>query len=94
MDIREVIIPRYILEKLSRKHNVQEHEVREMFANNPKIRYLEAGDVQGENLYLALGRTDVGRYLAGVFIYKRNHNALVISAKDMTGKERRLYAKK
>jgi uncharacterized DUF497 family protein len=94
MRIRNVIIPPKILEKLERKHSVKENEVREMFANAPKIRYLEEGDVQGENLYLALGRTDAGRYLSAVFIYKWTYDALVISAKDMSRKERRQYGRK
>jgi uncharacterized DUF497 family protein len=94
MRIRDVIIPPQILDKLEWKHNVRENEVREMFANIPRMRYLEEGDVQGENLYLALGRTDAGRYLSAVFIYKWSHDALVISAKDMSRKERRQYGRK
>jgi len=42
----------------------------------------------------ALGQTDSGRYLTIFFIYKETHEALVISARDMTDKERKNYAKR
>jgi len=42
----------------------------------------------------ALGQTDSGRYLTVFFIYKETHEALVISACDMTDKERKNYAKR
>jgi uncharacterized DUF497 family protein len=56
-------------------------------------RWVQKGRVPGEDLYAALGRTESGRYLITFFIYKRTHEALIISARDMDEKERRLYAK-
>jgi len=53
-----------------------------------------AGPIAGEDLYYAYGRTDDGRNLLVVFIYKSNREALVISARDMDSKERKRYAKK
>ncbi|PIQ94704.1 MAG: hypothetical protein COV68_03235, partial [Nitrospirae bacterium CG11_big_fil_rev_8_21_14_0_20_41_14] len=50
--------------------------------------------VKGEDLYRALGQTDSGRYLTVFFIYKETHEALVISARDMTDKERKNCAKR
>ena len=41
----------------------------------------------------AYGQTDAGRYLFVVFIYKLNRRALILSARDMTDKERQLYRK-
>jgi uncharacterized DUF497 family protein len=41
-----------------------------------------------------MGQTDSGRYLTVFFIYKMTHEALVISAWDMTAKERKHYAKR
>ena len=32
-----------IIEKLEQKHNVRQYEVREVFENNPKFRYVEKG---------------------------------------------------
>lgn len=44
--------------------------------------------MKGEDVYLALGQTDAGRYLAVFFVYKKSHDAIVISARDMDDKER------
>ena len=38
------------------------------YSNRPRIKRLERGDVRGEYLYLALRKTDSGRYLAVFFI--------------------------
>lgn len=40
-----------IIEKLESKHNVQQYEVREVFDNNPKLRYVEKG-LQPEKTYM------------------------------------------
>jgi len=45
-------------------------------------------------VYLALGRTDAGRYLAVLFIYKQTREALIMSARDMAHKERKQYGEK
>ena len=60
----------------------------------PKIRFVEKGERKGENVYEALGQTDAGRHLVVLFICKKGGNALILSARDMALKERRLYAKK
>ena len=74
--------------------NVREFEIREIFHDAPRYRFLESGKIKGEHLYLALGVTDTGRYLSVFFIYKKNRNALIATARDMTDKERKRYAKK
>ena len=94
MKLRGIIWLREIVDKLAFKHHVETHEVEEVLSNRPKIRFVEKGDRKGENVYLACGRTDVGRYLAVLFIYKRTREALILSARNMTAKERRQYAKK
>jgi uncharacterized DUF497 family protein len=71
MTIRGIIWLRAIVEKLAAKHDVQTHEVEEAFRNRPKICFVEKGKRRGENVYLALGRTDAGRYVAILFIYKK-----------------------
>ena len=65
----------------------------EVFSNKPRIRKAQKGRVQGEDLYYAYGRTDGGRYVFVVFIYKRTREALIISARDMDRKERKYYGK-
>lgn len=79
--------------KLERKHDVRAFEVEEVLLNNPRLFFVEQGNIKGEDV-LALGRTAEGRYLSVFFIYKRNRVALVTSARDMDGKERKRYGKK
>ncbi len=83
-----------IIDKLAWKHNVTPDEVEEVFTGNPRFIRIEKGKVDGENLYNALGQTMSGRYLAVFFIYKRSRQALIATAREMNGKERRYYAKK
>ena len=85
---------RDIVEKLAWKHQVDTEEVEEALNNQPKIRFVEKGERKGEDVYLALGQTDAGRYLAVLFIYKKTKEALILSARDMANKERRQYGKK
>ena len=94
MKLRGIIWLREIVDKLAYKHRVETYEVEGVLDANPKIRLVEKGERKGENVYLALGRTDAGRYLAVLFIYKRTREALILSARSMTAKERRQYAKK
>lgn len=89
-----------IVDKLFVKHNVNTSEVEEVFANNPRIRLRQRGDRLGENVYVALGRTDEGRYLMIAFIRKLPREewpytqALILSARDMAEKERKQYERK
>lgn len=94
MEIADLIITPEILDKLIWKHNVTEIEIRQVFLDRPRYRFIEKGKYMGEHLYLALGTTDSGRYLSVYFVYKTNKKALIVTARDMTGKERRRYAKK
>lgn len=85
-----------IVDKLIVKHHVSQDEVENIFFNRPMFRFVENGymhgeDVHGEDVYAALGQTDAGRYLIVFFIRKPDHGALIISARDMDRKERRLY---
>jgi hypothetical protein len=94
MKLKGIIWFRNIFDKLLWKHHVTTDEVEEVLSNFPKYRFIERGDIEGENLYTAMGRTESGRYLIIYFIYKLMAEALIISARDMTNKEKRLYAKK
>jgi len=62
--------------------------------NKPRIRFIEKGEHKDENVYMALGQTDAGRFLTILFIYKMTKEALILSARDMAPKERRQYGKK
>ena len=94
MRVEEVIWLDAIIEKLEVKHYVSPDEVEEVLRNKPKFRFVEKGDREGEDVYLALGQNDAGRYLAVLFIYKPSAQALILSARDMAAKERRLYGRK
>ena len=92
MDLYEVIWKSQYVEKLAVKHLVSTTEVEEVLFKQPFVRFWEKGDVQGEDLYLAYGQTDAGRYLVIFFIYKHSGRALPISARDMNDAERRYYS--
>lgn len=94
MKIEGVIWLRDVVDKLAFKHLVKTREVEEIFAGKPKFRFVEKGERKGEDVYLALGRTEAGRYLSVLFIYKQTKEALILSARDMARKERRQYGKK
>ncbi len=81
-------------DKLESKHSVQGFQVREVFKSKPRIRFMERGKYQGENVYAAYGQTENGRYLVVFFIYKLSRVALVLSARDMDNHERKRYEKK
>ena len=94
MKIKGIIWLDEILDKIIRKHDVQPYEVKEVLTGNPRFRFLEKGHRSHENVYASMGQTDNGRYLIVFFVYKNDKRALIISARDMTKAERRLYETK
>jgi len=83
-----------IVEKIERKHRVTQDEVREILRGPSHFRFVEKGHRRGENAYAAMGQTDSGRYVIVFFVRKTTLEALIVSARDMTGSERKLYEKK
>ncbi len=95
MRIDGVIWLRHIVDKLASKHQVTPEEVEEALTNKPKLRFMEKGERKGGRCIRGLlGKSDEGRYLSVLFIYKLTKEALILSARDMARKERRRYAKK
>jgi len=95
MQIEIIVCPDRIEEKLESKHSVTCHETRQVLFRNPRIRFAEKGHTGGEDVYVAFGQTFGGRYLSIFFIYKPTDKAaVVISARDMSDKERRAYGRK
>lgn len=94
MKIGNLIWLHHIVDKLTFKHHVDISEVEEVFDNRPKFRFVQQGDRKGEDVYMALGRSDAGRYLAVIYIQKKNNHALIVSARDMVKKERKQYERK
>jgi len=91
--ITDVIWLRSVIDKLQWKHNVEIYEVEEVLNNRPHFRFIEKGQIEDEDLYTALGQNHSGRYLIVYFIYKKINEALIVSAREMTKKERKLYGK-
>jgi len=94
MKIEGIVWLDQIVDKLASKHSVETYEVEEMLIGRPKFRFVEKGERKDENVYMALGQTDGGRYLTVLFIYKQSGEALILSARNMADKERRIYGRK
>ena len=94
MIIDDIIWLDAIVEKLAWKHRVLPYEVEEVLSGKCRIFRKESGDIEGEDLYNALGKTKDGRYLSTFFIRKLHNKALIITARDMNRRERRKYEKK
>ena len=62
MEVHDIIWLDVFVEKLWRKHRVRTEEVEEVLYGSPKIRFIEKGDVKGEDVYAAMGRSRAGRY--------------------------------
>jgi len=93
LEISRIIWLEDILDKLLWKHDVEESEVIEVFENKPKFQYEEKGYRHGEDVYAAFGRTRADRPLSVFFVYTKDKRAIIVSARDMTQKERKKYAK-
>jgi hypothetical protein len=94
LKIKECLWLDKFVDKIIRKHNVSLEEVEQVLSKDPVIQRLEGGHVKGEDLFIGFGRTDAGRYLSVLFVLKKDKRALVISARDMTKRERRKYGKR
>ena len=94
MNIDGIFWLRSVVDKLAFKHHVEPSEVEEVLTGKPKFRFVEKGEREGENVYMALGQTEAGRYLTVLFIHKKTREALILSAREMAEKERKLYGRK
>lgn len=95
MQIDYIVCPENVEDKLESKHRVTVQEARQILFGKPRIRFAEKGLTDGEDVYGAFGQTFGGRYLAVFFIYKTaTKTAIIISARDMSAKERKSYGRK
>ena len=76
--------------KIWDRHQVMPSECEELFFNRPLIVGSDEPHSTGEERFYALGRTDGGRLLFAVFTI-RGRLLRVISARDMSRKERRIF---
>ncbi|MBF0318192.1 MAG: BrnT family toxin [Nitrospirae bacterium] len=72
------------------KHNVHRQECEEVFFNKPLSIREDTLHSKVESRYAAFGKTSNGRLLFVVFII-RNKKIRIISARDMSKKERKTY---
>jgi uncharacterized DUF497 family protein len=57
-----------IVDKLRRKHAVEQDEVKEILSSSSYFRFVERGHRKGENVYSAMGQISAGRYLIVFFV--------------------------
>jgi len=72
------------------KHRVSRSESEQVFFNLPLVVREDPSHSQTEGRFLALGQTDTGRRLFVVYTF-RGELIRVISARNMTPRERRAY---
>jgi len=78
------------IERNRRRHKVSFVECEELFFNRPLVVAEDEIHSNAESRYYALGTTNGGRYLFIVFTVRTN-KIRVISARDMSRRERRIY---
>jgi uncharacterized DUF497 family protein len=71
-------------------HSVVWTEIEEAFFQEPLLTFPDPKHSQSEERYFALGRTSADRRLNIVFTIRKNR-IRVVSARDMSKKERKLY---
>ena len=76
--------------KIWKKHRVTPNECEQVFFHLPLVLADDAGRSQAERKFYGLSVTNVGRLLFVVFTPRRDR-IRVISARDMSRKERRIY---
>lgn len=76
--------------KIWRKHRVSIWECEQVFFNHPLTVADDEKHSERENRFYALGRTDSDRMLFVAFTVRRNL-VRVISARDMSRNERKVY---
>lgn len=86
MEIEKLVWNPRTQKKVAEKHGLSRWEVEEVFFGDYQIR-------RSGNLYYAYGQSAAGRYIFVVFLYLGRDRAQVVTARDMTQKERRLYQK-
>ncbi|PIZ48178.1 hypothetical protein CO180_04315 [candidate division WWE3 bacterium CG_4_9_14_3_um_filter_41_6] len=78
--------------KSEEKHGVHFLESEQVFFNQPLLVSVDNEHSNNESRFFALGKTDKARYLFVVFTIRKKL-IWVISARDMSKKERRIYEK-
>lgn len=93
MEIQRLIWFEDIVDKLRWKHQVEDVEVVEVLENKPKFVLKEIGFKPDEDVYAAYGKTNAGRCLGVFFVYTKDKRAIIVSARDLTEKERNKHVR-
>jgi len=80
-------------DKNYQKHKVSFKEAEEIFFNRPLKIFKDKKHLQVEERFIALGKTDNGRKLFIAFTIRKN-KLRIISARNQSRKERKIYEKK
>jgi uncharacterized DUF497 family protein len=94
MKIEGIIRLNQIVDKLAFKHQVETFEVEEALDGKSKFRFVEKATGKMKMFIWLSGQTEAGRYLTILFIYKQTKEALILSARKMANKERKMYDRK
>ena len=95
MRIDYIVCPDSIADKIASKYHMTVREARQVLLSKPRIRFAEKGHIANNDVYAAFGQTFSGRYVVVFFVYKPDTaTAIIISARDMSTKERRAYGRK
>lgn len=73
-------------------HSVKRTEAEQVFFNHPLLVF-DTYSQNDEKRFLALGVTSSGRFLTIIFTIRKKKLIRVISARDMSRKERKAYEK-
>jgi uncharacterized protein len=79
------------VEKNWEKHKVHYKESEEVFLNKPLVLYKDKSHSHKEHRFVALGFTNHYRYLFISFTVRGGAKIRIISVRDQSRKERRLY---
>lgn len=74
------------------KHRVSNAECEQVFFNKPFLVQYDIRHSDAEHRFYALGQTDLGRKLFVVFTIRKKQ-IRIISARDMSKKEKEIYGK-
>jgi uncharacterized DUF497 family protein len=86
--IEDLTIDDHILDKIESKHGVSFEEVRDTcFSDAYQVRRSRGG------LYKLFGQTTAGRHILVVLVSRGEGLWRIVTAREMTDKERRLYVK-
>ena len=80
------------INKNFKKHNVSNQEAEEAFSNNPLKLSKDVEHSDGEERFLALGKTNKGRLIFLSFTIRKDR-VRIISIRDMSKKEEVVYEK-